>query len=325
MVDNTHTKIPKSFAETIQLIEGYVLEQIEWETANKQLYYHTVAHALAVKRRANFIFRSLEPVLKKEIENLDCSRIKNLLDLCAIAHDMVQNFVDSGKLHTPRKRPVGVSERETIKKLTNYIRDLDRKLLVKKAPHSVRFTSADLEIIQESIAATICERDPLAGKTDYSFSEYSIYQPYLYNSSENNSLVAQIIALADLGTLGIDGIEPYLKEGVLILLEDNPDLVRLILNRDLTTILTRDLECAIKARLLNMTRFMVNLAKERYSRFSQEIDGFSDCAQDILRHRVFQNLTVENIQEIERLTPTQEDTSLSELLDFFSEKLATIT
>lgn len=336
MVDNAEAKIPNTFAETVRLVERYVLKQIECETANKQLYYHTITHALAVKRRANFIFRTLEPVLIEEITTLDSIRTQNLLDLCAIAHDMVQNFVESSQLHTSRKRPVGVSERKTIEKLIDYIQDLDRKLLAGKVPDAARFTSNDLEIIQEAIVATICERDPLAGKTNYSFSEYSIYQPYLYNLSENSSVVAQIIALADLGTLGIDGIEPYLKEGVLILLEENPDIAGLIINRDSSTVphhqqtepaidrrsnSTDELERVTKTRLLGMTRFMVDLAKERYSRFPREIAGFSDRAQDILRHRVFQHLTLENIRKIERLTPTKEDTSLSELLNFFSEKI----
>ncbi|MGV2828224.1 hypothetical protein [Myxosarcina sp. GI1(2024)] len=320
MVDNAERKIPNTFAETVRLVERYALEQIASETVNKQLYYHTVAHALAVKRRANFIFGAIEPVLKEERKSLDYSRLNNLLELCAIAHDMVQNFIESSQLHTSRKRPVGVSETKTIAKLIKYIQDLDRKLSTWKVPNSVRFTSSDLETIQESISATICERDPLAGKTDYSFSEYSIYQPYLYNSIDNNSIVAQIIALADLGTLGIDGIESYLQEGVLILLEDNPDLVRLILNRELAD-LTNDLEQVTKFRLVEMTRFMVNFAKERYSRFPREIAGFSTRAQDILRHRVFKHLTLENVRQIERLTPTKTDTSLTELLSFFSEKL----
>ncbi|WP_156114096.1 hypothetical protein [Myxosarcina sp. GI1] len=306
--------MPSTFAETVRLVEKYVLTEIERETAKKQLYYHTVAHALAVKRRANFIFQALEPVLKQETHLFDFGRSKHLLDLCAIAHDMVQNFVESTKLHSPRKRPVGVSERATTAKLIRYIRDLNQKV-----NYSVGFTSADLSTIEESIAATICDRDPLAGKTNYSFSKHSIYQPYLYNS-EQNSIVAQIIALADLGTLGIDGIESYLREGVLILLEDNPDLVELVLYRD-GTYLTTNSKRITTIRLLNMTRFMVDLARERYTRFPQEIIGFSDRAKQILQDRVFKNLTLENVREIERLTPTSTDSSLAELLDFFSEKL----
>ncbi len=315
LVENADQKMPSTFAETVRLVEEYVLAEIERETAEKQLYYHNVAHALAVKRRANFIFQALEPVLKQETHFLDLGRSKHLLDLCAIAHDMVQNFVESTKLHAPRKRLVGVSEQATTAKLIGYIRDLNQKVNC-----AVGFTNADLSTIEESIAATICERDPLAGKTNCSFSEHSIYQPYLYNTAAKNSIVAQIIALADLGTLGIDGIESYLREGVLILLEDNPDLVELVLRRDGTYLTTKSKRITT-IRLLKMTRFMVDLAKERHTRFPQEIIGFSDRAKQILQDRVFKNLTIENVREIERLTPTSIDSSLTRLLDFFGEKL----
>ncbi|GAB4525033.1 MAG: hypothetical protein Tsb0014_04020 [Pleurocapsa sp.] len=309
--------IPTTFAETIQLVENYVIEEIKQETQQKQLYYHTLDHALAVKRRAKIIFQAIAPVLDFQTQPIPFNRIENLISLCAISHDMVQQFDPVTIPHAPRKRLSGISERATVTKLITYIQSLNHILLTKNTDPSTRFNDLDLEILSDAIAATICTRDPLGGKTYYSLTANSIYQPYLYNSPSQQSIVGQILALADLGTLGMEGVETYFTEGVLILLEDNPDLVPLILNPNNAISLKPELIDAIKQRLLYMARFIVNLARERLLRFEKEIAGFNPDAQNILAREVFKYLTPENIKKVEELTPTDDTTSLKELLIFF--------
>lgn len=130
-------------------------------------------------------------------------------------------------------------------------------------------------------------------------------------------MVANIIALADLGTLGMEGVEPYIHEGILIFLEENPDLVELITTNGDITQDNQQQNQMLKKRLLKMTCFMVDLAKDRLVRFNPEIAPFPPEAQNILQQQIFQQLNIETINQIKQLIPTEENISLRELLNFF--------
>jgi hypothetical protein len=314
---NDEGKLPNSFAEMAKLVENFALTEIRRETKQKQLYYHTVAHAYGVKRRANLIFQALKPILESSIEPVELSRLNSLINICAVTHDMVQEFIPPEQPHAPRKRPVGISEAATISKLINYIEKLNQKYSQAGVNSSAIFTDADIQIIKEAIKVTVCI---------YNNNSHCIYQPHLYNQREKLSIPARIIALADLGTLGIEGVDAYLQEGVLVFLEENPDVVQMLLAQKNTgsqsefnlrgneqTILEENL----RKRLLKSTRFIVNFAKERKKRFPEEIESFTANSRYILQHQVFKNLNCQTLQEIEKLTPTNDDVSLSDLLSFF--------
>ena len=308
-------KKPNSFTETAKLVEKFAIQEIARETEEKQLYYHTLDHAIAVKRRAKCIFRAIKPILSNSQSSVELDRLESLISICAMAHDMVQQFSQSeDKVATPRKRISGVSEIATANKLIDYLKHLNQKLSIDRADSAILFRDEDLATIEDAILATICDRDPKAGKANYSFSAHSIYQPYLYSSQPKISIVGNIIALADLGTLGIDGVEPYIREGILVFLEDNLDTKSLILNCDYPS---PSIQAATKARLLNMARFIVNLAEERKARFELEIAEFCPEAREILREKVFIYLNQENIKKIKTTVPTSDNTSLEELIDFF--------
>lgn len=311
MITNNWETKPSSFAETVELVENFVLQEIRRETEEKQLYYHTIDHALAVKRRAKIIFQAIAPTLNQS--QAEINRLASIIDLCAISHDMVQKFSVPG-FSAPRQRIPGVSEVATSDKLIKYINNLNQALAKHQIDPEILFADSDLSTIKEAILATICDRDPQAGKTTYSFSPFSIYQPYLYDPLKHTSLAAKIVALADLGALGIDGVEQYIKEGILVFLEDNLDLKCSILNGEVTKPSTTQ---EISTRLLSMTRFIVNLAKERQARFELEIMGFTLQARQILREQVFIYLDSNNINQIQAIVPTSDHTTLKELVDFF--------
>ena len=317
-MNDEDSRISQLFTEVFHRIEDFVWKEIERETKEKKLYYHTTVHACRVKRIANTIFQAIKPVLLNKIEPLELSRTQNLINICAIAHDMVQEFSYPDQAHTSRKRPLGISETATIDKLINYIKQINQDLSQANFQHSAIFTDIDIHTIKEAIKATICH---------YDYSGNFVYQPYLYQSGKNLSITARIIALADLGTLGMEGIKAYLQEGVLIFLEENPDLVEFILvqkNRKLSktlsinTLVEAEKISNLRERLLKSTRFMVNFAQGRKANFEQEIASFNEEIRDILRDRVFKYLTDENIQKIESIVPTDENTTLTELLDFFN-------
>ncbi len=310
-------KIPSSFSDTVQIVEDYALKQIQQQTQQKQLYYHTQTHAIAVKCRARIIFQAIGPYLEANHNSATLDRVAHLIDLCAITHDLVQEILPPTEANSPRKRPVRVSELATIEQLTEYINNLNQRLSKLNTPAAARFNNLDLQIIDEAIKATICELDPLANQPNSGLSSNSIYQPFIYNSVPKLFLVANIIALADLGTLGMEGIEPYIHQGILIFLEENLDLVEVISRNSYPQQDNEQQNHIIKKRLLKMARFMVNLAQDRLVRFEQEIAPFPPQAQDILQQEIFQYLNSETIARIKELIPTEENISLEKLINFF--------
>lgn len=316
-MDYEPINIPSSFRETVQIVEEYALKQIQQQTQQKQLYYHTQAHAIAVKRRASIIFQAITPYLEVERNSATLDRIARLIDLCAITHDLVQEILPPTQAYSSRKRPARVSELATIEQVTEYITNLNQRLLQLNAPAAARFNDLDLQIIEQAIEATICVSDPTANQPNSGLSPNSIYQPYIYNSDPKLFYVANIIALADLGTLGMEGVEPYIHEGILIFLEENPDLVDLITTNNNLSENNKQQTNITKKRLLKMTRFMVNLAEDRLVRFEREIEPFPRHSRDILQQEIFQYLNSEAIAQLKELVPTEQNISLEELRDFF--------
>jgi len=303
------SRLYSSFGEAIAEVKTFVVEEFDREIAENQLYYHNHEHINNVQRRANTIFCVISPYWQASLGNKVTpeyiTRINQLLDLCAVAHDMIQVFLPQSQSHTSRRRETGVSESLTIEKLLDYIKHLNQQLKY-CLDDSVLFTEADLSIIQDSIEATICV---------YDSNDQSIYQPALYDKNKKISIVARIIALADISSLGMDGIASYNHEGSLLFLEENPDVIPIILNQTLAE--NSELYENIRQRLLKRARFQVNFANSRFQRYSQEISYFPKEAISTLTNETFQYLNPEILQQIELTTPTNEDTSLEELMMFF--------
>lgn len=307
-------QLPTTIAESIAQIKTFALEEFDREIVQKQLYYHTRQHLYNVERRANQIFHTVCPYWQAapdaEQPPLDILRMKLLLYLCVIAHDMVQVFVVPTQEHTSRRREPGVSETATIERLTDFINELNQQLQKHDPTSPAILTDRDINIIREAIAATICAYDP---------TDQAIYQPNLYNPNKSLSPVARILALADIGALGIDGVEVYHHEGSLLLLEENPDLIPLLLNGTIHSLSLDNPELYqnIQQRLLSRCRFQVNFAKSRFARLKREVAGFPNEAISTLSHKVFKHLNPTTIREIEAMTPTDDNTSLEVLLQFF--------
>ena len=252
------TQFAGSFEEAAAMVRNFALVEIQKESERKQLYYHSCDHAYAVRQRADILFKAIALFMAEE-SPIPLNRLKHLIDICAIAHDMVQEFLPNTEPNMSRKREPGVSEAATITKLINYIKNL--KLQEKnQANNDLLFTDLDLQIIKESIGATICL---------YDNQDNSIYQPYLYATEQKISLAPRIIALADIGSLGIDGIEAYFQEGSLIFLEENTDVIPLIFDQKYKT--KPELSENLRQRLLKRAKFQVDFAKGRKARFRQEV------------------------------------------------------
>jgi hypothetical protein len=310
--------LPQSFAEVVDRVKSFVLEEFDREITQNQLYYHNHEHINHVLRRAKAIFQVVAPYWQtpdgQKVGADYLERMHLLLELCAVAHDMVQVFIPQKQPHTSRQRSSGVSENLTWEKLSNYIQGLNQQLKENYVDDSLLFQDEDISIIRETIQATACVYDSC---------DRSIYQPEIYDKNKNLSLVTRIIALVDINSLGIDGIDIYNREGALLFLEENPDIIPIILpklNHKLDKNFVEnssEIDENIRQRLLKRARFQVDFAKSRLQRYSQEISSFPQAVIPTLTKEIFPYLNSEVIKEIEATTPTNEDTTLSELIRFF--------
>jgi len=299
--------IPRTFAEAVARVNQFVLEEFEREIAQKQLYYHTIDHVMGVKQRAGLIFQTIRPYLLASSESI--ARMELLVDLCAIAHDMIQIFIPNPPL-TSRRREASVSEYATIERLLDYIQDLNQQISASNPKSTALFTNADLSIIQEAICATICL---------YDSADQSIYQPSLYDTNQNISHIARIIALADIGGLGMEGVAAYNQEGSLLFLEENPDIIPIIQSHQVETLATDNPELYenIRQRLLRRAQFQVNFAKSRLHRLNHELLGFPEVAILTLRQTIFKYLNIQIIEEIAATTPRDAKAPLEAFMKFF--------
>jgi hypothetical protein len=293
------SNLPKTFAESVNLVEEYALLQIAESSCQQLLHYHNENHVSAVKRRARLIFEAIAPFLS--LNETVFQRTQLLIDLCATAHDMVQVFSEHSP-DTSRKRPHGVSEAETITQLVAYIHNLNQQIFQHDPRSDAVFTDSDIEIIREAIEATVCE---------YDVSDRSLYQPSLYQTNKSPNTVALVIALADLGALGIEGIDAYNQEGRLIVLEENPDVVSIVkvqpcMNIEAFNQLEQQYE-NVRQRLLKRTNFQVDFARGRLRRFEREVDSLHEGAIYQLKTQVFKYLNSGTIKEIELTTPALPD------------------
>jgi hypothetical protein len=296
-----------TFAKSVAKVNQFVIADFEREIITKQLYYHRIDHVISVQQCAQLIFQVIRPYLSADVETIN--RMELLLDVCAITHDLVQVFMPH-EPYTSRRRQAGVSENATVEKLFAYIQVFNQQILASNPESTAIFTDTDLAIIQEAIIATTC---------DYDVAEQSIYQPSLYDESQLISVVAGIIALSDINSLGIEGIAYYKREGGLLFLEENLDIIPIIQNQSVGTLFTDDPELYenLRQRLLRRGKFQVNFAKSRLNRLSSELAFLPADAIPTVTQEVFKYLNLETIREIEATTPTDSETPLEVLIQFF--------
>ncbi len=303
-------EIPQSIDESIAQIKAFALQEFDREVVEKQLYYHTRDHLKTVRRRATQISQVVYPYLEgRSGPAFDLPRTELLLDLCVAAHDMIQIFVDQPNQSASRRRESGVSERATLDRLLSYVHALNQQLRTRDPNSLAIVTDDDIATIQAAIESTICTYDP---------TEQAIYQANLYHSKPPVAIVAQILALADIGALGIDGLDSYNQEGSLLFLEENLDVIPHLLDGSLDQLTSDDpLYHAIQQRLLKRSRFQVAFAKSRLARLKIELQGLPEAVRSTLTHEVFRYLTPATVDTIATTTPTAETTPLASLLKFF--------
>ncbi len=283
--------VPNSltFQNLLLQVEDRILADFDLEIAQKQLVYHNRYHVNAVRSRAGRLFEAIAPQLDLSQEAL--RRMRGILDLCAMAHDAVQIFAAESQPDAGRRRDPGVSEAATFERLASHIRDLQETL---PAAGDGRFTENEVQAIREAIEATVVH---------YDSSEKMIYQPALHQVSPPRFVIAHLLALADFGSLGLEGIESFNEEGRLLFLEENPDA-------------TGKADDDLRRRLLERARFQVRFARSRLEHLERELVGLPVAALPAVRE-AFSHLTEETVHTIEATTPTNYEATLPQLLTFF--------
>lgn len=299
------------FTERFEKVVATALEIFEQEVERQKLYYHGLDHVYGVARRARLIFdTSVLFYTSRAQSGISLNRQHRLLYLSAIAHDMLQIFLPQTSPHTPRRRQSGQSEKATFERLLSLIEQVNQSAIYYRSAQPI-FTAAEVAVLQEAIEATVCQYDPVDG---------SIYQPLLYlehRQGRSLSLVAHSIALADIGTLGIEGVEAYRQEGRLLLVEENLDIVAFLEEPSSFDSAFRE---NLRQRLLRRARFELSFARGRLNRLDRELQGLPEEAIEALKAQVFTHLTPETIDILERSVPTDDKTSLDKLLDYFNLK-----
>jgi len=302
-VSKHSSSVRSAFGEAVDRWQCLVLQTFDQEIVEKQLCHHTREHVAAVRQRARRMFEAVRPYLQSSGES---DRLALLLDLCATAHDLVQVFTPQIGPHKARQREPGISEAATIERLFQLIESENRQ----NSLSTDQFTSADRELVREAIMATVCA---------YDSTEDAVYQPALYQPGKPVSPIARILALADIGSLGMEGIDAYNREGSLLFLEENPDARALQEKGELSNLADANAELAenIRQRLLRRARFQVSFARSRLKRGPEELRGLPSAALPALTDDLFARLTPETLRELESTTPVGEAVPFEVLVNFF--------
>lgn len=304
---------PNTVSETIALIKQFALEEFDRAIEKQQLHYHNRWHISVVQQRASRILAMVAPYweeltsLASPINNL--TQAEQLLNLCVISHDVVQIFVPCPQPHCSRKRESGTSEQATFELLKNYIHQLNHQV-ASAGQLQAQFSDQHLALLQSAILGTTCT---------YAAEEIAIFQPALYPPQGPPDIITQILALADIGAFGMDGIPLYNQEGSLLFLEENPDIIPFIQSQTTDRLLHENPALAenFRLRLLKRARWQVSFARSRLSRTPQELAGLPDKVINVLGQEAFPYLNQETLAQLEEQTPTADSSTLQQLLNFF--------
>lgn len=219
------------------------------------LPFHNVKHTEGVIRRTALLLRAM----RAEERTIQIGR------LAAAFHDTVQNWEPNpgpdGKVM--RKRFAGANEAASAAEAVAWMRQYPEV-----------FTTEDCALVTEAIMATVPGWDPEA-KT--------VYQP---NLKADSHPVVRAVALADLGTGGIDGRD-FAKEGDPLFREENLDIAVAIRNAKSRADVPTDRQEAYKARMLGWSRSQAGFVRGRKQRLELELGNLDAILKDRVRSILF--------------------------------------
>jgi len=205
------------------------------------LDYHNLHHTETVVTNVEKILKGVKSVNPHLVSEEDIALGK----FVASFHDTVENWekTPAGK----RKMDTFGNEVESIQEAINYMREVNAK-------EGAIFSDEDMEKVREAIITTI----PV-------FEKGTVIQP---NVTKKTPIIARALALADLGSCGLEEGKSFFAGAVAFFREDNMDIKDILKGN-----LDESSREALKKRMIDYLDFEKNFIHGRKERFEQEIDG----------------------------------------------------
>lgn len=240
------------------------------EQDDDYLTFHGSDHTRNVVRRVGVIAEAL-------LTSQDISKSQaQLARVAAAFHDVVQNSTIEPDPSDPailkRKRATGENENLSADEAVNFMVQENARLAEERGEEDYYlFTAQDVAVVREAIKATTPGWDPEA---------QTVVQPHLKDAV---SKVSYILALADIGNVGIDGKEAAVRDNDQLFLEENVDVLRAIQDGNIDA----EKQQWYKDRLNGSLASQIKFIEGRQKLFNGEVGIFSSWSQRLLTEEVF--------------------------------------
>lgn len=232
------------------------------ENPEDNLDFHNTKHTNEVIKRTQKLLEAMK---------VDARRVM-LGRLIAAYHDTIQHYTKDasrGGGVEMRKRDIGNNEVASAQELIAFFEN-----------NNDVFTDEDREIVRSAIENTIPDWDP-ANKTVMQKKmmekiDASLESPL---TPDSPALVERAVALADLGTAGMNGPEVYLPEGNAIFREENLDIPERLKDP-----MQHE---SLKKRMLGWSAMQIAFAEGRKARLDTELKGLPNDMAKHLREDIF--------------------------------------
>lgn len=222
------------------------------ENARDRLAFHNSEHTESVIERTGRILKAIQKALPHMVSDRDIA----LGRFSAAAHDTMQIWSERDG---ERKRDTENNEFQSTRDAFEFM----RKSNIEAAQEI--YTADDFATVGYALHATIPKFNSEQG---------TVIQPGLLHDVP---LVAQALALADLGTAGMDGPERFLKEGNALFREEKLDVLEML---QYPEVLTNDQIENICERIRKWSWFQVSFAVGRKALLDAELEGIPEEARE---------------------------------------------
>ncbi|MDP3947726.1 MAG: hypothetical protein Q8Q41_03495 [bacterium] len=256
-----------------------------------RLPFHNTRHTKDVVRRTGLIFSAIREARPELVSERDIA----LGRLTAAYHDIIQRWEENrardGEFEkTMRRRFTTQNEYESAERAVQFMDCLD-------AAQDPLFTEEDKMIVREAIDVTIPGFSPEKG---------TVIQP---NLKETSSLITRAIALADLGTAGMDGARAYAEEGDALFREENLDILEAA--KDPGRLPEAQKQYYAK-RMIGWSKFQATFARGREALLENELTGLDEASKNAAK-KLFNKFS-DTILRAEEKGKQRESMSFEELL-----------
>lgn len=228
-----------------------------------RLPFHNTHHSRDVARRTELILSTIRQAAPHLVSEHDVKIGK----LAGAFHDVKQrweeNRIQEGAFtKVMRKRFAGENEAKSADAAIAFMERANRE------SGKEIFSKDDKKVLREAIDATIPGFNPEKG---------TVVQP---NMNRESPAIVRAVALADLGTAGMDGPEKFIPEGDALFREENLDILEAMKNPDGIPDSQKEY---FRKRMISWSASQSKFAEGRRALLDAELDGLPAEAQEKVR------------------------------------------